>query len=107
MTLLADGCFPMAVGFIFLWWFFRGCSPLPIPNREVKPLMADGTAPQCGRVGSCHIHLSLIMYLMRLFYFPLRPPSPRDPRPPRIPTAPNKKSPRKPGGFIQRLIIDD
>ena len=38
-----------------LWWFFRGCSPLPIPNREVKSLMADGTAPQCGRVGSCHI----------------------------------------------------
>src|ERR1700753_2444246 len=42
---------------IDLWWFCRGCSPLPIPNREVKPLMADGTAPQCGRVGSCHIHL--------------------------------------------------
>jgi hypothetical protein len=31
--------------------------PLPIPNREVKPPMADGTAQQCGRVGSCHIHL--------------------------------------------------
>ena len=41
----------------FLWWFCRGCSPLPIPNREVKPLMADGTAQQCGRVGSCHIYL--------------------------------------------------
>ena len=40
-----------------LWWFCRGCSPLPIPNREVKPLMADGTAQQCGRVGSCHIYL--------------------------------------------------
>ncbi|WP_205195667.1 hypothetical protein, partial [Chitinophaga sp. Cy-1792] len=26
------------------------------PNREVKPLMADGTAQQCGRVGSCHIY---------------------------------------------------
>ena len=25
--------------------------PLPIPNREVKPGRADGTAPQCGRVG--------------------------------------------------------
>ena len=37
---------------IFLWWFYRGCSPLPIPNREVKPLMADGTAQTCGRVGS-------------------------------------------------------
>ena len=52
----------------FLWWFCRGCSPLPIPNREVKPLMADGTAPQCGRVGSCHIHLkSLSVFAERLF----------------------------------------
>ena len=25
--------------------------PLPIPNREVKPARADGTAMQCGRVG--------------------------------------------------------
>src|SRR5882757_2559981 len=39
-----------------LWWYCRACSPLPIPNREVKPPMADGTAQQCGRVGSCHIH---------------------------------------------------
>src|SRR4026208_1285184 len=53
-----------------LWWFCRGCSPLPIPNREVKPLMADGTAPQCGRVGSCHIYLAS-SFLMRLFYFRL------------------------------------
>ena len=28
-----------------------GVPPLPIPNREVKPGRADGTAPQCGRVG--------------------------------------------------------
>lgn len=26
--------------------------PLPIPNREVKPERADGTAKRCGRVGS-------------------------------------------------------
>ena len=26
--------------------------PLPIPNREVKLTHADGTAIQCGRVGS-------------------------------------------------------
>ena len=26
--------------------------PLPIPNREVKPERADGTAIRCGRVGS-------------------------------------------------------
>ncbi len=25
-------------------------------NREVKSLMADGTAQKCGRVGSCHIY---------------------------------------------------
>ena len=30
-----------------------GVPPLPIPNREVKPGCADGTAMQCGRVGSC------------------------------------------------------
>ena len=28
-----------------------GVPPLPIPNREVKPTCADGTAIQCGRVG--------------------------------------------------------
>ena len=28
--------------------------PLPIPNREVKPERADGTAMKCGRVGSHH-----------------------------------------------------
>ena len=31
--------------------FSLGVPPLPIPNREVKPKRADGTAPQCGRVG--------------------------------------------------------
>ena len=29
-----------------------GVPPLPIPNREVKPAYADGTAMKCGRVGS-------------------------------------------------------
>ena len=29
-----------------------GVPPLPIPNREVKPTSADGTAMQCGRVGN-------------------------------------------------------
>ena len=52
-----------------LWWFCRGCSPLPIPNREVKPLMADGTAQQCGRVGSCHIYLNLLMVIKKIFSF--------------------------------------
>ena len=29
-----------------------GVPPPPIPNRAVKPAIADGTAMQCGRVGS-------------------------------------------------------
>ena len=29
-----------------------GVPHLPIPNREVKPTCADGTAMQCGRVGN-------------------------------------------------------
>ena len=32
--------------------YSAGVPPLPIPNREVKPVRADGTAMQCGRVGS-------------------------------------------------------
>ena len=31
-----------------------GDPPLPIPNREVKPDSADGTALSCGRVGNRH-----------------------------------------------------
>ena len=31
-----------------------GDPPLPIPNREVKPNSADGTAFSCGRVGHRH-----------------------------------------------------
>ena len=34
--------------------------PLPIPNREVKPACADGTAMQCGRVGSRHFYLKAL-----------------------------------------------
>ena len=30
-----------------------GDPPLPIPNREVKPVSADGTAIPSGRVGDC------------------------------------------------------
>ena len=32
--------------------------PLPIPNREVKLTCADGTAMQCGRVGSRLLSIS-------------------------------------------------
>ena len=34
---------------------YRRCLPLPIPNREVKPARADGTAVKRGRVGRCPI----------------------------------------------------
>ena len=33
----------------------EGVPPLPIPNREVKPFSADGTAVTCGRVGRRHL----------------------------------------------------
>ena len=33
--------------------FSRGVPPLPIPNREVKPVRADGTDTPVGRVGRC------------------------------------------------------
>ncbi len=42
-----------------------GVPPLPIPNREVKPACADGTAMQCGRVGG---RLLLIFKAFSLLY---------------------------------------
>ena len=36
---------------LLLGGYCGGVPPLPIPNREVKPACADGTAMQCGRVG--------------------------------------------------------
>ena len=35
------------------WWLWRRCPPLPIPNREVKPVIADDTAHVRGKVGRC------------------------------------------------------
>ena len=45
--------------------------PLPIPNREVKLTCADGTAMQCGRVGSRLLlsRASDFERFLRLFYF--------------------------------------
>ena len=37
-----------------------GDPPLPIPNREVKPDSADGTANVCGRVGHRHFYLETL-----------------------------------------------
>ena len=33
------------------WWLWSGCPPLPIPNREVKPRIANDTAHVRGKVG--------------------------------------------------------
>ena len=56
-----------------------GVPPLPIPNREVKPTCADGTAMQCGRVGSrlllqstLKIHFFRVLFL---FYIPCGAPA--------------------------------
>ena len=35
----------------YFWWLWRRCPPLPIPNREVKPVIADDTAHVRGKVG--------------------------------------------------------
>jgi hypothetical protein len=53
-------------------------TPLPFPNRAIKPpaetagqaAMADGTAPKCGRVGSCHILLKVPSFTGRDFFMP-------------------------------------
>ena len=48
--------------------------PLPIPNREVKLTIADGTAPPGGRVGSCHFlirHPVIIRWRGVLFIYSL------------------------------------
>ena len=39
-----------------------GDPPLPIPNREVKPDSADGTANVCGRVGHRHFFRESFSY---------------------------------------------
>ena len=48
--------------------------PLPIPNREVKLTIADGTAPPGGRVGSCRSSNPRTKRLARGFFLsiPLR-----------------------------------
>ena len=52
--------------------YCSGVPPLPIPNREVKPACADGTAMHCGRVGGrplysevpVHNHVSRGLFLL-------------------------------------------
>ena len=51
-----------------------GVPPLPIPNREVKPTCADGTAIQCGRVGRRLLSMKSLrfrkIFEAFLFFFP-------------------------------------
>ena len=44
-----------------------GVPPLPIPNREVKPVRADGTA-YSGRVGRRHFSERFFKILRNLFF---------------------------------------
>ena len=56
-----------------------GVPPLPIPNREVKPTCADGTAMQCGRVGRRLLSMKslrfrkisevFLFFFSRIFFF--------------------------------------
>ena len=52
-----------------------GAPPLPIPNREVKPARADGTAPQSGRVGRRRLREGLLagFPVGRFFFVPIVP----------------------------------
>ena len=46
-----------------------GDPPLPIPNREVKPNSADGTAKICGRVGHRHFYRKDIQFWVSFFVY--------------------------------------
>ena len=69
----------------YLGGYSGGVPPLPIPNREVKPACADGTAMQCGRVGSrlFYSESPVVTRLQGSFYFGERRllpcPSPESP----------------------------
>jgi hypothetical protein len=74
LTYLTDSK-PQKITFKIFRCLYRWCPPLPIPNREVKPTRADGTAVTRGRVGRCQI-LSKIpcREIYRVFLF-IHPPS--------------------------------
>ena len=50
------------------WWLWSECSPLPIPNREVKPHIADDTALVCGKVGRRQSFIRAFQSGMLFFY---------------------------------------
>ena len=44
-----------------------GDPPLPIPNREVKPIYADGSAVTCVRVGSRRFSKAFTIFFVKAF----------------------------------------
>ena len=73
--------------------YCSGVPPLPIPNREVKPACADGTAMQCGRVGSRRLFLKKSPKLEITWGFFVFPP-PYSPPPGRSAPLPYSPPPR-------------
>ena len=61
MAVVIPACFEVTLK-VLKGVYSDGDPPLPIPNREVKPVSADGTAPG-GRVGRCRIFKSLNLVL--------------------------------------------
>ena len=55
----------------YLGSYSIGVPPLPIPNREVKPVSADGTAEMWESRSTPTFKKSLIPYGVRLFFFAL------------------------------------
>ena len=49
------------------WWLWSECSPLPIPNREVKPHIADDTALVCGKVSVEEYNKQVLSSLLILY----------------------------------------
>ena len=80
VTSLVDVCLPSVLSCCSCVWIVNlisggycgGVPPLPIPNREVKPACADGTAMQCGRVGGRLLYESRKPWraIFRAFFIP-------------------------------------
>ena len=64
-----DGIFVLTKD--ILGGYSSGVPPLPIPNREVKPTRADGTALHRGRVGRRRFSVETQYIASLLFYIHL------------------------------------
>ena len=61
-------CFIVYIMFILLGGYGAGVPPLPIPNREVKPGSADGTAFVVEYVAAI-FQKTCKIYFLRVFFF--------------------------------------